>query len=60
MAVMGSKQAQVSIRAGLGDIPSILSHMTTGGNDRARGFLNLIIVLVAAAAAAYVVFLWLN
>jgi len=35
--------------------------MTTGGSDRnTRGMLNLIVVVVAAVLAAYLVFLWLN
>ena len=35
--------------------------MTSGGSDRnTRGMLNLVIVLVAAVLAAYLVFLWLN
>jgi hypothetical protein len=35
--------------------------MTTGGSDRnARGFLNLVVILLAAVVAGYLVFLWLN
>ena len=35
--------------------------MTSGGSERnTRGFLNLVIILVAGVVAAYLVFLWLN